>query len=110
MSSFQSKHGEYLGETDVTDQYNLSKKEIALKYLEMYKGIDGGHHKEWLLDQIARILHGASVTIKEAKWEDGYTEIRYKVGTCDDYENWVQKMKAGEDGPDTYFYSEGVAP
>jgi len=106
----QSKHGEYLGEEDVTDQFDFSEKEIALKYIEMYKGIDGSHHKDWLLDQVARILNGSPVKVKKAKWEDGHTEIRYRVGTCKEYEDWVHSVKMGENGPDTYSYDEGVPP
>lgn len=105
-----SGHGEYLGEEDVTSEYNFSKEELVRKFLERFKGIDGGHHKEWLLDQIARIINGSSVAIKKAKWEDGHTELRFRVGESEQYRDWVKKMKAGEDGPDTYFYEEGVAP
>lgn len=55
---------------------------IAIKY----GMIDGSHHKAWVIDQMVRIL------------------------SCDDYERIVTEAKAGEDGPDTYSWNEGIAP
>ena len=57
----------------------------AISLIEQYGQIDGSHHKAWVLDQVVRIL-------------------------VYNYENWVIRMKDGEDGPDTYGYDEGVAP
>jgi hypothetical protein len=56
--------------------------DIALKY----GGIDGGHHKTWVIDQMVRKLTGKR------------------------YEQWVQEAKAGEDGPNTYDWDVGIAP
>lgn len=60
----------------------------ALGLVERYGGIDGGHHKQWVLDQVVRALLGS--------------EARYKA--------WVVDHKKGEDGPDTYDWDEGIAP
>jgi hypothetical protein len=49
-------------------------------------GIDGAHHKEWVIDQMVRALAG------------------------DQYETIVTEACVGDDGPDTYTWSEGVAP
>lgn len=62
------------------------KVTAALKQIEQYGGIDGGHHKMWVIDQVARVLTG------------------------DGYQQWVMEMKAGEDGPETYSWDEGIAP
>ena len=51
-----------------------------------YGGIDGGHHKQWLLDQVARILAG------------------------DKYKDWVGEWEDGEDGPQTSIWDTGIAP
>lgn len=51
--------------------------EKALGVIDRYGGIDGAHHKMWVLDQVVRILTG------------------------DDYDAWVERHKDGEDGPDT---------
>lgn len=58
----------------------------SLVIIEQYGGIDGDHHKAWVIDQIARVLCG------------------------DDYEEWVANMKDGEDGPETYEWDVGVPP
>jgi hypothetical protein len=100
----------YLGTTDVTDKWPMTPAKAATIIIGMYGGIDGAHHKDWVLDQVTRILMNAPVTIEEARWENGETELRYSVGTSDEYEEWVRQLKDGEDGPDTYDYSTGIAP
>ncbi len=56
--------------------------EIALSYGQT----DGAHHKTWVIDQIVRILTGH------------------------DYEDVIKAACAGEDGPQTYTWDEGIAP
>jgi hypothetical protein len=51
-----------------------------------YGGIDGSHHKAWVIDQMVRILGDR------------------------DYDKIVTEAKSGEDGPDTYGWDEGIAP
>jgi len=58
----------------------------ALDIAIRYGGINGDHHKAWVIDQIVRALTG------------------------DDYERVVAEACAGEDGPDTYTWDEGIAP
>lgn len=58
----------------------------ALDIAFQYGGIDGDHHKTWVIDQMVRTLTGP------------------------DYPGWVAKFKAGKDGPDTYAWDEGIAP
>jgi len=45
----------------------------VISLIEQYGGIDGAHHKQWAIDQIARML-------------------------VDDYAEWVAHMKRGEYG------------
>ena len=59
---------------------------VSLDDIEEYGGIDGGHHKQWLLDQVVRFL------------------------TDNRYESWVTFYQSGEDGPDTYEWDTGIAP
>jgi len=63
-----------------------NKIKKALNMIASYGGYDGAHHKDWVLDQVVRILTG------------------------DNYDKWVADLKAGEDGPETYSYETGVAP
>jgi len=60
--------------------------EAALGVIEQYGGIDGEHHKQWVADQVARVLVGER------------------------YDAWVAEMCVGEDGPDTYEWDSGIAP
>lgn len=57
---------------------------IALAF--QYGGIDGDHHKAWVIDQMIRILAG-----------DGYARL-------------VAEANDGEDGPNTYTWNEGIVP
>ncbi len=104
----------YLGEfpvaQEVTPFARFKSTDWALYFIESYGGVDGSHHKQWLIDQLARILNGANIAIVEARWEGGHTEYRVRVGTCDKYITWVKDQKAGEDGPETYGWEEGIAP
>ena len=105
----------YLGETilDIhTTEYSLySRSDFALMWIERYGGIDGDHHKTWVLDQVARILKGTKVIIKLAKWENGHEEERFVLDEPSvEYWEWVKEMKNGEDGENTYSYDFGIAP
>ncbi|MBR8182072.1 hypothetical protein KDW54_06625 [Burkholderia ambifaria] len=58
----------------------------ALDLAVRYGGIDGEHHKAWVIDQMVRTLSGS------------------------EYDELVRNAKAGEDGPDTYDWDIGIAP
>ena len=57
-----------------------------MHFVEAYGGIDGAHHKQWVIDQITRIA------------------------LEDDYADWVERYQAGVDGPHTYEWDQGIAP
>lgn len=97
----------FLGETDVTDAYSTwTPMEFALLYIEKYGQIDGAHHKQWVLDQVTRILLGTPVTVKLAKWDNGTSEARFTTGEpSEKYLSWVKQKLV-----DGYDYDEGVAP
>jgi hypothetical protein len=60
--------------------------ERAVELAVQYGGIDGAHHKAWVIDQMVRVLAG------------------------DRYEALVAEAKAGDEGPDTYDWDEGIPP
>lgn len=62
-----------------------SRVNDALDLIARYGGCDGGHHKQWVLDQIVRVL-------------------------ARDYRAWVAEYEAGEDGPGTYEWDTGCPP
>lgn len=100
----------YLGETDVNvakhPKYkDYTPKDWAMMYIEMYGQIDGDHHSKWVLDQVARILHGTPVLMKIASWKNGHTEERFNTGEpSKSYLDWVERMTE-ENG-----YDDGIAP
>jgi len=108
----------YLGEFEVnlknTPFVNYDKVDWMMYFLENYGSAYGDHHKLWVLDQMARVYNDTSVNVKLAKWDiNGKKHEEYRI-TLDKpsnkYKTWVKEMKNGEDGPETYFYDEGVAP
>ena len=58
----------------------------ALALLKRYAGFDGSHHKDWLIDQVVRVLSG------------------------ENYDKWIVNYNDREDGPETYSWSEGIPP
>lgn len=60
--------------------------EKALEFAFRFGGIEGDHHRAWVIDQMVRAL-----TEKE-------------------YDEWVRDYQDGEDGPGTYLWDEGIAP
>lgn len=44
------------------------------------------HHQAWVIDQMCRALLGV------------------------EYESWVAKVRAGDDGPNTYDWDTGIVP
>lgn len=105
----------YLGETviDINESKyaNYSRSDWAMLWIETCGGYDGGHHKTWVIDQTVRILKGTKVIVKLARWKNGQTEERFMLDSpSEEYLKWVEEMKSGEDGPDTYEYDCGIAP
>ena len=66
----------------------VSDKDRVLGLIAEYGGIDGGHHKQWLLDQIVHTL----------------------TDPTEEYGAWVDEYQLGDDGPHTYEWDEGIAP
>lgn len=60
------------------------KIDNAILMAVQYGGVDGEHHKAWVIDQMVRILAG-----------EQYTAV-------------VTKAKDGPDGPDTFIWDEGI--
>lgn len=98
--------GEELIDIEKSDYKGWTVQEWATFYIEMYGGFDGAHHKDWVLDQVVRILKGTPVIVTLAKWDDGHSDYRYNLGEpTKEYLEWVTLMEMG--GSE---YSEGIAP
>ena len=82
----------------------------ALIFIKQYGGIDGGHHKQWVLDQVVRILTGCP-EIEGTAYDTNGVEYSYTMlGESERYRKWLIDFRDGEDGPDTYEWDEGIAP
>lgn len=106
----------YLG-CEVVDVAQTPYKEYtpsdwAMEFIGQYGQIDGAHHKQWVLDQVARILRGTPVVVSMAQWDDGQHEYRIQTGEPSiEYTSWVEEMLGEEiDGECEYTYDEGIAP
>ena len=108
----------YLGETviDVKNHPVLSLNtpaDWAMYYIGQYGGIEGDHHRAWVLDQVARILNGTPVTAREARWDNGEVNLRVITGEPSaGYLAWSEEMKGevGQDGEHEYTYDVGIPP
>lgn len=107
----------YLGEEPVdltTDRTYASytARDWALHWLFRYGQIDGEHHKTWVMDQVAQILHGTPVVGKIARWDDGEIEYRFSLGEPSQaYRDWVEEyLGRDENGEAQYDYDTGIAP
>lgn len=66
----------------MADEQKIKK---ALDLITQYGGVDGGHHKQWLLNEIVQTLSS-------------------------NYDLWIKDYEDGEDGPETYTWDVGIAP
>lgn len=88
-----------------------SPQDWVMLWIEKYGGIDGAHHKAWVLDHIVRILKGTKMIVKLAKWDNGQEKYRFELDEpTTEYNEWVKEMCDGEDGPDSYSYDTGITP
>ena len=100
----------YLGEMVLnlnnTEYRDYTSKDWVISWIEMYGSVDGAHHKDWLLDQIVRILKGTKVIVSLAQWDDGTEEERFILEDATlEYHQWVDEISdAG------YSYDVGIAP
>lgn len=79
---------EFMNECEAVGGLDTVQKTVkeAIELIVQYGGIDGAHHKDWVLDQVVRKLAG-----------EQYDEI-------------VAEAKKGEDGDETYSWECGIAP
>jgi len=83
----------------------MTNIEKALEIAVQYGGIDGAHHKTWVIDQMVRALTNCPmVTIKTPTYE------YQSQGESDEYKKLVADACNGEDGPETYEWDTGIAP
>lgn len=110
----------YLGSNEVDPKTiekfkDFKRSDWAMLFIERYGQIDGNHHKNWVIDQVARILRGTPVIVSLLQWDDGIED--YSVVTSDEvseeYLAWRREQQGEydeESGEYEYGYDEGIAP
>lgn len=106
----------YLGKFPVTlskasDYADFDEADWALEFLYRYGQIEGEHHKEWVLDQITRILLGTPVGLFEKRWQTPAglsTEVVFETDEVpsEEYQDWIKTYH--ECG--MYCWKTGIAP
>jgi len=89
---------------------NKDRIEKALDFAIQYGGIDGDHHKMWVIDQMVRALTGCPMVEKTTKDYKGDEYVYETQGESRQYKKLIKDACDGEDGPDTYEWDCGVAP
>lgn len=85
--------------------------EKALSIAVAYGGIDGAHHKDWVIDQMVRALTGCEMETLTKTSCGGNEPYTYTVQSeSEDYIALVKEACNGEDGPQTYHWETGIAP
>lgn len=82
---------------------NNQKIKNAIECLMHCGQFDGSHHKMWTIDQAIRILCGG-------EFDEAYSCSKYGTEPTEEYIKLIEAYKAGEDGPNTYLWDEGIAP
>jgi len=104
--SVEGPHGGAMNlERIISGSRNVELKNNALTMIRRYGGIDGAHHKDWVLDQVVRSLTNCPLIEGDYDADGGPV-----LGESEEYLQWVKDAKDGEDGPDTYSYEIGIAP
>ncbi len=84
--------------------------ESALEIAVKYGGIDGEHHKTWVIDQMVRALTGCPFVTRSYHDAAGLQHFHQVWGESDEYHQLVAEACAGEDGPETYSWDVGTGP
>ncbi len=89
---------------------NTKRIDRALDFAIRYGGIDGAHHKTWVIDQMVRALTGCPMVKREAIDCNGKPYTYEAQGESVDYSELIKESCDGEDGPETYEWDVGIPP
>lgn len=104
--------GEYipLVEYQELQAENARLRETIHGALEIADNIDGAHHKQWIIDQMVRVLTNCPIVEKKALDYKGNPYSFRALGESDEYIEWIKDYQNGKDGPATYEWDTGIAP
>jgi hypothetical protein len=94
------------------DFKDMTPADWAMRYIHRYGQFDQAHHKAWVLDQVARILLGTPVHVKESRWTNGLVNFSYITGEPSrKYLDWTEEMlERDANGTAEYGYDTGTPP
>jgi hypothetical protein len=95
---------------NITKQELISRIKNARNIIIQYGGIDGDHHKAWVLDQTFRYLCGCPTVMKKAKDYKGQEYEYETLGTNDEYNKLVLNAISSEYPQDQSEWDIGIAP
>ena len=87
-----------------------SRIEKAIDVAVRYGGIDGDHHKAWVIDQMVRELTGCPMQKMINEYGVAGPFEYEGLGESDEYTELVVRACEGADGPETYSWDVGIAP
>lgn len=74
---------DYLGETEIniseTKFASYKEKDWALHWIKEHGFLEGERERKWLIKQIKKILKGAEIEMKIARWGNGHKEERFSI-------------------------------
>lgn len=99
---------------DTPERRMARANQLAFKYA----GIDGSHHKDWVIDQMVRALHGCPLEwCENVTHQDPSKHYRFYIqGRSEEYKAFVKEALGechiNEDGFEQYDYTweEGCPP
>lgn len=94
--------------TEITELQTCIDK--ALYIACRYGGVDGAHHKMWVIDQMVRALVGCPEVIKTADF-NGHPYTFSCQDETPEYKELIRKWCQSDEGEDDYYYWDiGIAP
>lgn len=88
----------------------ISAAQRAINIAVRYGGIDGDHHKAWVIDQMVRELTECPSVTRSAVDVNGKPYTYTALGESEAYRQLVRESRDGEDGPETYSWDIGCPP
>lgn len=106
--SFIGDGGEFLASPESMD--GSGRIEAALEVANRWGGTQEDHHRQWVVDQMVRVLTGCPLEPYDQSDPAAKVDNFGILGESEAYRAFVADHTHGEDGPDTYGWETGIAP
>ena len=73
-------------------------------------GVEGEHHKAYVIDQMVRALTGCKYGEQPFMDCNGKPYVANVLNESDEYQQFIKEHNDGEDGPDSYEWDVGIPP